>query len=190
MELKKRLTTFVSNWLGVILAAVIVLVSVTFGGMYLYARSRLDNTINFVTQVITLRYPDGLTLGESVDNPPGYIYHLVLQVYNPFADTVEASISDVSITLDTYAITVVEDGSWSKSTPTGYTIFEGNITIDAQTFTVLVAKGKVDIDIKGTISGSGQYKWIKRQNQRSFNILIHGVLFKLNPVSSSNATTS
>jgi hypothetical protein len=111
-------------------------------------------------------------------------------VYNPFADTVEASISDVSITLDTYAITVVEDGSWSKSTPTGYTIFEGNITIDAQTFAVLVAKGKVDIDIKGTISGSGQYKWIKRQNQRSFDILIHGVLFKLNPVSSSNATTS
>jgi hypothetical protein len=181
MGLKKHLTTFVSNWLGVILASIIVFVSATFGGMYLYARSRVDNTINFITQVITLRYPDGLTLVESVDNLPPYIYHLVLQVYNPYADTIDASITDVSITLDTYELTVVEDGSWSKSIPTGYT---------TQTFTDLAAKGKVDVDIKGTISGSGQYKWIKRQNQRSFNILIHGVLFQLNPVSSSNVTAS
>jgi len=190
MGLKKRLTTLVSNWLGVILAAIIVLVSATFGGMYLYARSKIDNTINFVTQDITLRYPDGLTRSGPVENPPPYIYHVVLQVYNPYADTIDASISDVSIALDTYTLTIVEDGSWGKSTPTGYTIFEGNITIDAQTFAALAAKGKVDVDIKGTISGSGQYKWIKRQNQRSFNILIHGVIFQLNPVSSSNATTS
>jgi hypothetical protein len=180
MGLKKRLTTFVSNWLGVVIAAVIVLVSATFGGMYLYARSRVDNTINFVTQVINLRYNDGLTLSGTAENPAG---HLVLEVYNPYADTVDVSIADVSITMDTYTLTVAKDGSWDKSAPTGYTIFEGNITIDAQTFAALVAKGKVDVDIKGTISGSGQYQWVKRQNERPFNIAIPGVLFQLTPVS-------
>ena len=183
MGMKKRLATFVSNWLGVIIAAIIVLISATFGGMYLYGRSRIDNTINFVTQVISLRYPDGLTRPGPVENPPPYIYHLVLQVYNPYADTIDVSISDVTITLDTYKLTVVEDGSWNKSTPTGYTIFEGNITIDAQTFAALVAKGKVDVDIKGTISGNGQYQWVKRQNERPFNIAIPGVLFQLTSVS-------
>jgi hypothetical protein len=177
MGLKKRLTTFVSNWLGVIIAALIVIISATFGGMYLYARSRLDNTINFVTQVINLRYPDGLTLSGTADNPAG---HLVLQVVNPSADTVDVSISDVSITLGTDTMVVVKDGSWDKSVPTGYTTFEGDITIDAQTFAALVSQGKVTLDIKGVISASGQYKWVKRDNQRPFNISIPGVSLHLN----------
>lgn len=180
MDIKKRLATFVSNWLGVIIAAVIVIVSATFGGIYLYGRSRIDNAINFVTQVIYLRYPDGLSFSGSADNPPGYIYHLILTVDNTTTDTIDISISDVTITLGAYKFTVIQDGSWNKSTPTGYNSFEGDITIDAQTFTALLAAGKIEGDIKGTISGSGQYKWVKRHSVRPFSILIPGVLFQLN----------
>jgi len=177
MALKKKLTAFVSNWLGVIIAAIIVLVSVSFGGMYLYARSRIDNSINFVTQVIYLRYQDGLVQTGTVDEPPGYIYHLVLQVYNPYGDSVDIAVSNITFTADSYSFPVVQDGSWDKTVPTGYETFEGYITIDKQTFSALVDKGKIQVDIKGTISGSGRYKWISRYNERAFVIPI-GVSFE------------
>jgi hypothetical protein len=179
MSFKKRLNTFVSNWLGVIIAAVIVIVSSTFGGMYLYGRSRVDNTINFTTQAITLRPINGLTQSGTTDSPKGYIYHIVLQVFNPYADTVDISVSDATIILDTYTLSISKDGSWDKTAPTGYQYFEGFITIDAQTFASLVTKGSVDVFIKGTISGSGHYKWIKRHAQRPFIIPLPGVLFRL-----------
>lgn len=177
MALNKRLMTFVSNWLGVLIAAVIVLISATFGGMYLYARSRVDNAINFATQAITLRPVNGLTQTGTVTEPPAYIYQIVMQVYNPYSDTVEVTLSNVSITLDTYNLPVVKVGSWDESVPTGYQYFEGNFTIDAQTFAALATKGTVDLQIKGTISGSGHYKWVSRHAQRSFVIPLPGVGF-------------
>ena len=180
MGMKKRMATFVSNWLGVIIAAVIVLVSASFGGMYLYGRSRLDSAINFVTQAIHLRYQDGLTQTGTIEDPPGYTYHLILQAYNYYADTIDTQVSDITILLDTYSLTVVEDGAWTKSLPTGYATFEGNFTIDAKTFEALVEKGKVDVHIEGTISGKGQYQWVKRQSEVTFNISISGVIFELN----------
>ena len=178
MSFKKRVKNFVSNWLGVIIAAVIVIVSATFGGMYLYGRSRVDNTINFTAQAITLRPVNGLTQSVTTDEPPGYIYHIVLQVFNPYADTVDVSISDATITLDTYILPISQDGSWDKTALTGYQYFEGFITIDQQTFASLIAKGSVDVYIKGTISGSGQYKWIKRHAERPFTIPLPDVLFR------------
>ncbi len=183
MAFKKRLTTFISNWLGVIIAAIIVIISSTFGGMYLYGRSRVDNTINFTTQAITLRPVNGLTQSGTTDSPAGYIYHIVLQVFNPYVDSVDISISDATITLDTYKIPISEDGAWGTSAPTGYQYFEGFIVIDAQTFTSLVAKGTVDVLIEGTISGSGHYKWINRQTERHFTIPLPGVFFGFTPSS-------
>jgi hypothetical protein len=177
MGLKKHLTTFVSNWLGVIIAAIIVLLSATFGGMYLYARSRIDNTINFVTQVIYLRYQDGLTQPGTIPEPPGYIYHLVLQVYNPYGDSVDIAVSNITFTADTYTFPVAQNGSWDKTVPTGYEIFEGDFTIDAKAFDALAGKKTVTVDINGTISGSGRYKWISRQSERHFTIPV-GVRFE------------
>ncbi|RJO63084.1 MAG: hypothetical protein C4542_00835 [Dehalococcoidia bacterium] len=183
MGLKKHLTTFVSNWLGVIIAAVIVILSATFGGMYLYARSRVDNTINFVTQVINLRYNEGLTRSGTIPDPPGYIYHIVLQVYNPYGDTVDVAVSNITFTADTYTFPVSQNGSWDKTVPTGYEIFEGDISVDAKTFAALADKGKVDVEIKGTISGRGQYRWVHRQIERPFTLVLTGVIFQLNPSS-------
>ena len=178
MSFRKRLNTFVSNWLGVIIAAVIVIVSSKFGGVYLYGRSKIDNAINFTTQAITLLPINGLTQSGTTDSPRGYIYHIVLQVFNPYADSVDISVSDATITLDTYTLPISKDGSWDKTAQTGYQYFEGFITIDEQTFAALVTKGSVDVFIKGTISGSGHYKWIKRQGQRPFTIPLPGVLFR------------
>lgn len=177
---KKRLKAFVSNWLGVIIATIIVIISATFGGMYLYARSRIDNTLNFVTQVINLRYPDGLDKTGTTPDPLGYIYHIILQVYNPYGDTVDVAVSNITFAADAYTFPVSQNGSWDKTVKTGYEIFEGDITIDAKTFATLADKEQVDVEIKGTILGSGQYKWIQRQNTRPFAISIP-VHFVLNP---------
>ena len=176
MELKKRLTTLVSNWLGVILAVIIVLVSAIFGGMYLYARSTADNTISFVTQVIYLLEP-GLVPTATLENPLAYVYHLVLQVYNQYPYTVDITVSNISVVADTYTFPVSQDGAWNKSAPYGYTTFEGNITIDAKTFDTLVTKGTMDLEIKGTISGSCRYKFVSRYSKHSFNTLSKGVSF-------------
>ena len=176
MAWRKKVTTFVSNWLGVFIAAIIVIISATFGGMYLYARTRIDNSISFTTQ--SIRYYE-LTNSGVVENPPGFVYHLALQVYNPYADTIDVVVSDVTVSMDEYDFTVVQDGSWDKSVPTGYALFEGDITIPEATSDALVAKGTIDVNIEGDIAGSGQYQWVRRAAERPFDIHIPGVLFQL-----------
>jgi hypothetical protein len=179
MGLKKHVTTFVSNWLGVIIAAVIVLVSAGFGGMYLYGSNRIDAPINSVTGSFNLRYPDGLTSNGTSDDPQGYVYHLVFQVFNLYADSVEMKVTDITVYADGYSFAVVQDGSWEKTVATGYESIEGDITIDTDVFAALVEKGTVDINIIGTISGSGQYAWIHRQSEYAFDIPISGVVFQM-----------
>ncbi len=179
MALKKRVTNFVSNWLGVLIAVAIVAVSAAFGGMYLYARSRLDNTLNLVTQIVTLPYNEGFVQTGTVENPPGNTYHIKIQVYNLYNDTVEVAVSDISIKIDSFTFPMSQNGQWSKSVPTGYAAFEGDITIDKETLLDLIDRGPVDLVISGNISASGQYSWVKRQTSREFTINIPDVRFEL-----------
>jgi hypothetical protein len=99
-------------------------------------------------------------------------------VYNPYIDTVDVTVSDILVSIDGYDFTVIRDGQWDKSVPTGYTTFEGYITIDNTTYSDLVKKSPVDIDITGNIRASGQYRWIERHMTRVFNIPISPVDFK------------
>jgi hypothetical protein len=147
--------------------------------MYLYSSNRIDAPINSVTGSFNLRYPDGLTSSGTSDDPPGYIYHMVFQVFNLYADSVEMEVKDVTVYADGYAFAVVPDGSWKKTVATGYETIEGDIVIDTDTFAALVEKGTVDINIRGDISGSGQYAWIHRQTVYSFDIPISGVVFQM-----------
>jgi hypothetical protein len=179
MGLKKHVTTFVSNWLGVIIAAVIVLVSAGFGGMYLYGSNRIDAPINSVTGSFNLRYPAGLTSSGTSDDPPGYIYHLVFQVFNLYADSVEMEVKDLTLYAEGYSFPVTPDGTWKKTVATGYETIEGDITIDTDIFSALVEKEIVDITVVGTISGNGQYAWIHRQAEYVLNIPISGVVFQM-----------
>jgi hypothetical protein len=178
MGIKKRAASFVSNWLGVIIAIIIVALSSTFGGMYLYGRSRLDSAISFVTQTISLPYNEGFTRTGATENPPGYSYHLILRVYNPYPDTLDVAVSGITVSIDGYDFTVIKDGLWDKDSTVGYTSFEGYITIDNDTYAVLADKGPVDVDIKGNISASGRYRWISRQDTREFSIPIANVRFE------------
>jgi hypothetical protein len=181
MGLKKHIATFISNWMGVIMAAVIVLVSAGFGGMYLYGRGRIDAPISSVTGSFNLQFPEGFTSSGTTDDPPGYVYRLVFQVFNLYADPVEMEVHDITVYADGYSFPVVQDGSWAKTVVTGYETIEGYITIDETAFAALVEKGSVDVNIRGNISGSGQYAWIHRQTDHYFDIPITGVLFQMNP---------
>ena len=103
---------------------------------------------------------------------------MVLQVYNPYADTVDVSVSNVSVTLATYTLTLVKNGSWDKSAATGYTIFEGDITIDAQTFAALVANRESRRRHQRHYIGKRPVQLDKTQSQRPFYISsLPGVVF-------------
>jgi hypothetical protein len=175
MALKKRITNFVSNWLGVIIAVVIVAVSATFGGVYLYGRNRLDNTLGVVTQFVTLPYKTGFVFTGTADNPN--TYHITLRDDNVYSDTVEVTISDITVSLDGYDFPLIQDGDWTKTLPNGFVTFEGDITIDKDALTALVAEGQFDLSIRGNISASGHYLWIKRQMSRPIAISVPDLHF-------------
>ncbi len=178
MALKKRLTNFISNWLGVIIAVIIVAISATFGGIYLYGRSRLDNTLAVVTQAIFLPYRTGFAQTSINENPPSYSYHITLQDYNLYNDTIDLVVSDITVDIGSHDFTLAQAGSWQKSLPNGFVTFEGDITIDKATFTDLVNQSPVALTIKGNVSASGEYRWIKRSISREFTVSVPSLDFK------------
>lgn len=181
MSLRRKLTTFVSNWLGVLIAAVIILSSASVGGI-LYGRSKVDTAINAATQTVTLRPIDGLVRRETGDQTQGQIYDIGLMVKDFYSTPVEITLSNLTITLDTYTFTITPDGSWDKTANSadqdGYQYFDGHFTIDPQTMAALVSKGKVDLFLKGHVAGSSQYRWMKRHYQQDFTRPIYGVLIQ------------
>ena len=169
MAIKRRVSSFVTNWLGVIIAVVIVAVSGFFGGTYLYAVGRIDSTLAWVTESINLKVPPGLAYVGTSDNPPGQHYHVTLDIVNESGDTAEASLTGVYVKLAEFTFPVTPDGTWDKSIPTGETDFEGDIFVESGTVSTLVAEGNIQIDVTGSINGTGCYKWITRHKELTFS---------------------
>lgn len=178
MAFKKRLATFVSNWFGIIIATIIVAFSAIFGGMYLHAHTRIVDATNYAARVISLQQQNGLIFTEFIEEPPSFIYHITLQTFLPDENiVVNATISNVRLIADIYAFDISPDpdDSWSKSVDGGldhYTIFEGYLTIDKETFDDLSTKGIISIVVQGQISCSGKYRWAPNTTSFQFNIPI------------------
>ena len=166
-SLRKRATVLAYDWLGVLIAGVIVVLTGIFGGTYLYARGHIDSTLSWVTQSINLMVPPGLSLNETVDSS-GASYHLTLQLANPSEEKASVSISDVEVKLGDYAFIVAPDGAWDKTAPSGYTYFEGDIYIDSATFKSIASMGAVEVSVSGNISASAHYLWVTRHSELAF----------------------
>ncbi|MCL2678911.1 MAG: hypothetical protein FWF18_01225 [Dehalococcoidia bacterium] len=175
--MKKRIITFISNWLGVFIAIIIMLVSGVFGWLYLDARSRLESTLNTITQIVILPYNEGFVQSGTINDPPANIFHITIQVYNIYPETVGVTVSDISIDIDGYSFNMSQDGQWSKDVPIGYAIFEGNITIGWDIMNDLIDQSPVEIIIRGNISASGKYRWVQRHIDREFRININDATF-------------
>ncbi len=185
MLIKHRLQLFVTNWLGVIIAAVITLVTGTLGVTYVQISSRLDYTLAFATQLITLRFPDGMVLTDTLDSPPGYVFHVVVQVGDESSIPAEVTLSDMEVVLDGVPIVINRDGQWTKTVAqasgggTGFENFEGDFTIDSAAFAGLVAKGTVDVDITMHVDAAAKYAFVRKSASKDFDIHMPGIPFKL-----------
>ena len=185
MSVKHRVKVFVSNWFGVIVAVLIMLVPGTLGFTYLQISSRLDNTLAFVTQLIELKAPNGIARTGTTESPPGYVFHVVTQVGNETPIAAEVTLSNMSIVIESVPIVITENGPWTKTITqasgdgTGFEDFEGDFTIDAQTYAGLVTKGTVDIDIKLHVSASAKYGFMRKHVSKDFDIHLSQVQFKL-----------
>ena len=188
MSIKHRVKIFVSNWLGVIVAVFIMLVTGTLGFTYLQISSRLDNTLAFATQLITLKVPDGIvrtgTIG-TIDNPTGYVFHVIVEVGNETPTATEVTLSNMKVVIESVPIVITENGLWTNTVTqssgdgTGFEDYEGDFTIDAQTFAGLVAKGTVDMDITMHVYASARYGFLGKHASRDFDIHMPGIPFKL-----------
>lgn len=162
MALKRRLATFISNWVGVIIAIVIVIFSATFGGIYLNARDRITSAAIHVAYSLHFTQ-DGLYQNETVEEPYGFVYHLILYANNTYENTlVNVVISDIVIRVDDYVFPLSQYGIWEKSvigSDDNHTTFEGRFIIDKECFDDLVTKGTTIIDIEVQLSSGGRYRW-------------------------------
>jgi hypothetical protein len=184
MSLKHRAKVFVSNWLGVIVAVLIMLVTGTLGFTYLQISSRLDNTLAFATQLITLKVPDGIARTVTIESPPGYVFHVIVQVGNETPTAAEVTLSNMKIVMDSVPIVITQNGPWTKTITetsgdgTGFENFEGDFTIGAQAFAGLVAKGTVDLDITLHVYASARYGLMTKHSAKDFDIHMPGIPFK------------
>ncbi len=184
MSIKHRVRIFVSNWFGVIIAVLIMLVTGTLGFTLLAISSRLDNTMAFVTQLIVLQSTGGIVKTGTIESPPGYVFHVVTQVGNETPIAAEVTLSNLSIVMESVPIVITESGLWTKTITqasgggTGFEDFEGDFTIDAQTYAGLVAKGTVDIDIKLHVYASARYGFMSKHASEDFDIHLSQVQFK------------
>ena len=184
MSIKHRVKIFVTNWFGVIVAAIIMLVTGSLGFTYLMISSRLDNTLAFATQLIELQTPNGIVKTGTIESPPGYVFHVVTQVGNETAIAAEVTVSNMSIVMEGVPTTITESGPWTKTITqasgggTGFENFEGDFTIDAQTYAGLVGKGTVDIDIQLHIYASARYSFMSKHASEDFDIHLPQVQFK------------
>lgn len=184
MSIKHRAKLFVSNWFGVIIAVLIMLVTGTLGFTYLQISSRLDNTMAFVTQLIELKTLNGIVKTGTIESPPGYVFHVVTQVGNETPIAAEVTLSNMSIVIESVSIVITESGLWVKAITqdsgagTGFEDFEGDFTIDAQTYAGLVAKGTIDIDIKLHVYASARYGFMSKHASEDFDIHLSQVQFK------------
>ncbi len=186
--MQRRFKTFFAKWGGLVLAVVLVIPAAYFGGTYLYASSRVEATLAWVTQDVNLD-DSFLTLVSKQNEPPQSTYRLVLVVNDRMADVAELEVSDITVKLNEFTLPVTEIGSWQKGiVPGGSASFEGDITLSSETVQKLAAAGRVDYTISGTIKGTAHYSWVKKTRTEPISLSSHGSF--LPPTSTATTTTT
>ncbi len=168
LGLTRRMKTFMAKWGGIFLASIMVVIAFIFLGMYLYASSRVNSTLAWVTQNITLA-----AMGQTgtLENPPRAVYRFILQVNNPTADPAVVSISNIDIILDEFTLVSEPFGSWKKTVDSsGQGDLEGDFTITAETLNTLISRGTVKLGVTGEISASVKYGLVNKEAERPVKI--------------------
>jgi hypothetical protein len=168
LTFSRRLKTFWANWGGLFIATILVIIAFVFLGIYLYSSSRVNNTLAWVTQDITLA---AIGQTKQIEDPPSAVYHFILLVNNPTVDSATVTISDIKVNLDEFELVATPYGSWEKSIESnGKTSYEGEFTLTAETLNTFIERETVHITVTGTINARCQYWTIERESERPINI--------------------
>jgi hypothetical protein len=165
---------FVAKWGGLILAAMLVLPIAIFGGTYLYANSRVEATLNWVTQEVTMTNFVAVDFfpGETEDSPGYAIYYLTVVVTNRTPDAAEVSLNGIRATMDEYNLEINGADEW-HGTVNGNdaTVFEGNIILPLDIYDELSSRDSINTEITGGITATTHYMFIDRESSRPISIL-------------------
>jgi hypothetical protein len=161
--MQRRFKTFFAKYGGLVIAVILVIPAAYFGATYLYAASRVEATLAWVTQDVNV---GNSFLSDPVNKqvePPQSTYRLALRVNNRMADVAELEVSDLTVTLNQFTFPLTEYGAWQKQiNPGGSVIFEGDFTLSSDIIEKLTAAGRVNYTITGTIQATARYSWVRK----------------------------
>ena len=168
ISFSRRMKAFMAKWGGLILAAVLVLPLAGFGGTYLYANSRVDDTLTWVTQEITLN--SFLFAGVPLDPPRRVIYHIVIGVHNRTPDAAQVNITGARVKLNEVNYDIVGSAGW-QGTVAGKDdkVFEGDIVLPYDTYLELINR-TLDLEVTGNIKATAHYSFVDKEAERPIKI--------------------
>jgi mono/diheme cytochrome c family protein len=193
MRMQRRFKTFFAKWGGLVISVLIVVPAAYFGGTYLYASSRVEATLAWVTQDVNV---GNAFLSNPVSKqvePPQSTYRLVLQVNNRMADVADLTVSGLAVKLNEFDFAVTEYGPWQQQIDPGGTVtFAGDFILAADTIARLTAANRVNYAISGTITATARYSWVKKGRSEKIELSSDAVFLQVTtaPATTAPATTA
>ncbi len=161
ISISRRQRAFIAKWGGVVIAAILIIPIAGFGGTFLLANSRIDSTLNYVTQAVNL--VDIISAGTTSDLPPDYVYHLKLIVHNGTSSPADVIINDASIAIEKFAYEINGSAGWSGHIEAnGNATFEGDITVKREQLKEFEDKW-VTVKITGIITVKARYGFVDKE---------------------------
>jgi hypothetical protein len=165
---------FAAKWGGLIIAIFIVVVLAVFGGIYLYASTRVDATLNWVTQ--DYRILNFQWVGMSMEQPLDAVYHLTISVNNNTDTPADIQITGAMLNLDELQFAITGSAGWNGIVPAnGFIVFEGDITLKPADSQELEGRN-VTLEISGTLMAHARYSFIEKQKSRPLLISTVGII--------------
>ena len=177
INVTRRQRAFFAKWGGVVVATILIIPLSLFGGTFLLANSRIDNTLNYVTQAVNVL--NIIPAGPTDDLPPDYVYKLYIYVQNDTPDPAEVSITDATITIEKFGYEITGSAGWSGLVPgKGTSTFEGDITVLREQVREWEDQPVV-IKIRGTINVKARYGFVEKEATGLVLINIPDAVFPL-----------
>jgi hypothetical protein len=173
-SVSRRTRTFVAKWGGLVLAAILVIPISILGGMFLHASTRVDDTLSWVTEAISLG--NILSPGPSTGSTPGVVYRIPIIIINGTPDPAEVTVLDARIKLDELEFDIVGSAGWHGDIPgNGSLTFEGDIVLKPEDSKQLDGK-TVNVMISGSVRARASYKFVEKERTIPVEISTIGII--------------
>ena len=170
----RRMRAFAAKWGGLVIAILVVIVLAVFGGIYLYASTRVDATLNWVTQdyrILSFQW-----VGMSTEQPLDAVYHLTISINNNTDTPADIDITGAGLSLDELRFEITGSAGWNGTVPAnGFIVFEGDITLKPADSQELEGRNVI-LEISGTVTANASYSFIEKEKSRPLLISTVGII--------------